>query len=56
MESDRTKNYQPINLESNKVGVASLTMFYIFLNYVHLNNYRKIIKNGNYQNFINLRR
>ena len=31
MESDRIKDGQPINLESNKFGVVNLIKFYNFL-------------------------
>ena len=46
IELNRTKDCQPINLESNNVGVASLTKFYnFFFKYVNFNHYKKILKN-----------
>ena len=57
MESIRRKNVSLINLGSNKVCVASLTIFLIFFNYVYFNHFRKKyykkLKNANDQNFFN---
>ena len=56
MESIRRKIVSLISLGSNKVCVVSLTIFFIFLNYVYLNLFRKNNlknENANDQNFFN---